>query len=478
MTTTTRTEITDELRLTMLKHLAGGKDLDTVATIVRIPRPLVLDVVSKHGYPNSLDKGIELLTIETPVGAASTPAPTGPGSTPRPATTSPSSVTHPDARPVGAPDEIRVLLNTGKNHPSKRIQGAANRVLDAIGRLRDLLAEDAEKNAAKRAEEAEKVAIRAEVKRLEAQLADAKAKLRGGSKPVTTTIDVPPGVSSEQLANVVDPKKRTVTKQDYTCPDCDTKLHTTDGGYRLHRMKAPTTPGTAPTGQNPCDPCRRAEARYEQARVLDQLSGRPRMVPGTGTRRRVQALFALGHSFARIAEGLDMTGSAAWTFAHRDTWVRATTAAKVATLYEAWSMTLPPATTGKDRKAAAYARTVATKHGWLPPLAWDDIDHDAAAASGGQEDLEVDWVTVERILAGDLVPATTAERRQVVARWPATRVADRLTRQAKKARTELDRLNRDRDAAVVRRDYLAQHPDLQSTSTTKSTTRNQSGDTA
>lgn len=212
----TTTAITDELRLTMLKHLASGKDLDTVATIVDRPRALVLDVVSKHGYPASLDKGIELLTAkidrrrntipdghprpagntETPVGVDSTPAPTGP----RPATTSPSSVTNPDARPVGAPDEIRILLNAGKNHPSKRIQAQVNRVLDAVGRLRDLLAEDQQKNAAKRADDAQKAAARAEVARLEKALADAKAKLRGGSKPAgITIIDVDSSVSAAQL---------------------------------------------------------------------------------------------------------------------------------------------------------------------------------------------------------------------------------------------------------------------------------------
>lgn len=42
----------------------------------------------------------------------------------------------------------------------------------------------------------------------------------------------------------------------------------------------------------------------------------------------------------------------------------------------------------------------------------------------------------------------------------ATRIADRLTTQTTKARADLDRLNRERDAAVARRDYLAQHPDL------------------
>jgi hypothetical protein len=131
------------------------------------------------------------------VGAASTPAPTGPTS-PRPASTSPSSVTSPDARPVGPPDEIRILINTAKGHPSKRIQAQANKVLDALGRLRDLIAEDEAKHAARRAEDAQKAAARAEIARLEKQLADAKAKLRG-AKPTATTIEVDSSVSSAEL---------------------------------------------------------------------------------------------------------------------------------------------------------------------------------------------------------------------------------------------------------------------------------------
>lgn len=191
----------------------------------------------------------------------------------------------------------------------------------------------------------------------------------------------------------------------------DDLRHGTYAGGRVHRA----------AGQDVCQPCRDAEARYEQARVLDQLSGRPRLIPSTGTRRRIQALVALGHSFSRIADALgDVTPGAAWALAHRMGPVcRATTAAKVASLYEAWSMALPPDATGNDRKAAAYARTIATKHGWLPPLAWDDIDRDPEPPAAGDEDY-VDWVVVERILLGEALPATNAERRAVVARWPDT----------------------------------------------------------
>lgn len=55
----------------------------------------------------------------------------------------------------------------------------------------------------------------------------------------------------------------------------------------------------------------------------------------------------------------------------------------------------------------------------------------------------------------------------------AERIAARLTRKLTKARSELQQLERERDAAVVRRDYLAGHPDLP-----KQPTPAKSGDTA
>jgi hypothetical protein len=49
MTTIT---ITPQLKVTMLKHLVAGKDLDFVAAVTKVPRDDVLDIVSKHGYPD------------------------------------------------------------------------------------------------------------------------------------------------------------------------------------------------------------------------------------------------------------------------------------------------------------------------------------------------------------------------------------------------------------------------------------------
>lgn len=66
----------------------------------------------------------------------------------------------------------------------------------------------------------------------------------------------------------------------------------------------------------------------------------------------------------------------------------------------------------------------------------------------------------------------------------ATRIADRLKDQAKKARAEATRLENERDAAIKRRDYLAGHPDLPtqkkqpSTADTSATTTPPGGTTA
>lgn len=187
--------------------------------------------------------------------------------------------------------------------------------------------------------------------------------------------------------------------------------HGTYAGGRAHRD----------LGQKPCRPCADAEARYQKARELDQLNGRPRMVPSLGYRRRLQALVALGHTFARIADALDITQAAAHYAAHRtNTLMRATTAAKIVVLYEAWSMTLPPETTSIERKNATYARTVARKHHWPRPLAWDDIDRDAAPASLQRDRGHVDDVAIARRMDGDrTVRLTKAEAIELVRRWQA-----------------------------------------------------------
>ena len=188
--TSARTSVTDERRLTTLKHLAGGKDLDVVATIVALPRETVLDIGSRHGYPDTEKLAWAADIIEKKIRETATtipeqrPAPRPAARAPQTAGAATSTPTAP--APITQPDEIRTLINTAMQHPSKRIQNAAGKVVDDIAKLRTLIREDEEKHAERRKADAARAAARAEVERLEQQLAAAKAKLRG-DKPAPAT---------------------------------------------------------------------------------------------------------------------------------------------------------------------------------------------------------------------------------------------------------------------------------------------------
>ena len=95
-------------------------------------------------------------------------------------------------------------------------------------------------------------------------------------------------------------------------------------------------------------------------------------IDATGTTRRLQALVTLVWSQTEIARRMG------WTVANlntitlgRRTQVSVATAQLVARIYDQLSMTPGP---------SSRARTVAAKHGWLPPLAWDDDTIDIPAA--------------------------------------------------------------------------------------------------
>lgn len=179
---TTSSDLAPTTRVTILKHLAAGKGLDVVATIVGLKRDQVLDVASHHGYPDrdKLAWAVDVLVQKIENERSTLPDRTHEARRDeRRVAIAEQPATVPSPASLTKPDEIRVLLNTAKSHDSKRIQRAADKVIDDLDRLRTMLREDQEKHAARRKAEAEKAAARAEVERLEAQLAAAKAKLRG-----------------------------------------------------------------------------------------------------------------------------------------------------------------------------------------------------------------------------------------------------------------------------------------------------------
>jgi hypothetical protein len=172
------------------------------------------------------------------------------------------------------------------------------------------------------------------------------------------------------------------------------------------------------SNERPCDACSVAEARYRKTRKLKHLRGVPVTVSAVGIRRRLHALMALGYTGPQVAEasGLSIATMRSIDY-HGSQKVHAITAEKVIAVYERLSMTRP------EGQYANRARVMARRRGWLPPLAWDDIDDPTERPSiagdrWGSSPDDVDPVVVARILSGDFtLRATRAEKEAVVAAW-------------------------------------------------------------
>ena len=121
----------------------------------------------------------------------------------------------------------------------------------------------------------------------------------------------------------------------------------------------------------------------------------------------------LGVSNRRVAD-LGLHPEAA---IHRDT------AARVDAIYERLS-----GTPGGSK----YALAVAARHGFVPPLAWDNIDDPAEQPNVGSDDTSaIDAVRLDRALAGSRINLTSAEKHHAVHRgtgqgMPLYVIADRL----------------------------------------------------
>jgi transcriptional regulator with XRE-family HTH domain len=91
------------------------------------------------------------------------------------------------------------------------------------------------------------------------------------------------------------------------------------------------------------------------------------MVPSLGTRRRLQALVAIGYSSYQLAELMGTSASHVGHWMTREERILARTARRIAELYVELEMTQGPS----DR-----ARIRARRLSWHPPAAWDDPDTD------------------------------------------------------------------------------------------------------
>lgn len=114
-----------------------------------------------------------------------------------------------------------------------------------------------------------------------------------------------------------------------------------------------------------CPEARQAAARYQALRVRRQILGQPaprKPVPGLATRRRLQALAAIGWDNTAIGNlvGVDHSAVAQWG---RTALVKPDTERRVHELYDRLWRTPGP---------SEQARRIAARKGYLPPLWWDD----------------------------------------------------------------------------------------------------------
>ncbi|MEU5155199.1 hypothetical protein [Glycomyces sp. NPDC021274] len=104
-------------------------------------------------------------------------------------------------------------------------------------------------------------------------------------------------------------------------------------------------------------------------------------IDGAGTRRRLQALVAHGWAQNLIAAEIGMTpGNLARVI--RTPEVTAKTARLVRAVYERMWDAAPPQSTVEERSAFKRAKTIASRYGWAPSMAWDDIDDPAEQPQG------------------------------------------------------------------------------------------------
>jgi transcriptional regulator with XRE-family HTH domain len=163
-----------------------------------------------------------------------------------------------------------------------------------------------------------------------------------------------------------------------------------------------------------------------------RLLGDRRPYPARGTIRRIQALMCAGWSMTEIAARLDMfPSSVARLLRQRDTW--ASVARKVEALYEVMWDEVPVPETKYQQMSVDGAKRYAAAHGFVPALAWDDIDADPfpPEQEPAPEVVGVRSVEVELAMSGVEVELTAAEREEAVrglhARyWSDSRIAAAL----------------------------------------------------
>lgn len=182
-----------------------------------------------------------------------------------------------------------------------------------------------------------------------------------------------------------------------------------------------------------CVDCKRGRAEYQFWWSHMRDAGKEILVDPTGTRRRLQALAALGWSARMIGERYGFAPSTVrlWGNSPR---VQRATRDRVRRIYDELSMTLPPRRDRFEAHNVSLTVNNARRSGFLPPLAWDDDtidDPDAEPYADAVQEPRtgrVDDAVVQLAIDGGKPRLSRAERRVVVTAlngraWSAPRIA-------------------------------------------------------
>lgn len=185
------------------------------------------------------------------------------------------------------------------------------------------------------------------------------------------------------------------------------KLRLAGHGYLTIGQLAGTTQGhlrdiaRTDTRANGRPPIRRVRSSLAAALLAIRLDTHPALVEATSTHRRIRALVALGYPLQVLAGRLRRrTDSLTRTLTA--THVTRSTARAVSRLYTELADN-PPSPTTTTIKARRYAR----QRGWVPPMAWDDIDSDPAPIPNSVDNSQsapesLDKIAIERAISGSL----------------------------------------------------------------------------
>lgn len=192
-----------------------------------------------------------------------------------------------------------------------------------------------------------------------------------------------------RTANTRYVKRRNValaTGRNYRVPAAPVRAHVAELRASMSTQAIVDATGLSRTAIEKLTPDRATVARDTALRLLALQPATTRdngKVDACGVRRRLQALHALGWSFTALGRHLDASPQLVRRWAHAQH-VTTETRARIVAVYDHLWNTEPP-----QGKGATRSRSHAIRHGWPPPVAWDEdgpngIDRPDAVPQGVQ----------------------------------------------------------------------------------------------